>query len=276
MMQKIIPGCLLIALALYSTTPARAQSAHTIKLREETGGGASREQAELQALRKDIEKLQSGQVEIQKSLQMIKDLLLGKQPALEDVYISTAGAHALGSPAAKLTIIEFSDYECPYCGNYARDTYSPLIEKYVNTGKVRYILRNFPLVQLHPHAQVAAEAAECAAEQGKYWEMHERLFRSQQALDIKEMSGHAAVLGLDSARFQQCLDSGRVRAKVQADLAEGAKLNVRGTPTFFFGYQQDSGGEKIRAVKLMSGSQPLSAFAEILDDMLRENKDASH
>jgi protein-disulfide isomerase len=223
---------------------------------------------DLKELRKAIEALKAGQRETQKTVQIIKDILMGKQPPLEDVYISTVGAQSQGNPTAKVTLIEFSDYQCPFCGHYANETYAKLIEKYVKTGKVRYLLRNFPLEQLHPLAEKAAEAAECAGEQGKYWDMHERLFKNQQALDAKEMAGHAVVLGLDQVKFQQCLDSGRFTAKVKADIADGIKVNVRGTPTFFFGYPDEKGPNRVRALKLLSGSQPLNEFTDILDALL--------
>jgi protein-disulfide isomerase len=228
------------------------------------------------ALRREIEELKTGQKEMQKNLQIIRDLLMGKQPPLEDVYISTVGAQSQGDATAKVTLIEFSDYQCPFCGRYANETYTKLIDQYVKTGKVRYVLRNFPLSQMHPLAEKAAEAAECAGEQGKYWEMHERLFKNQQALDAKEMTGHAAVLGLDQAKFQQCLEGGKFAAKVKADIADGTKLNVRGTPTFFFGYADDKGQSKVKAVKLLSGSQPLNEYTDILDNLLNPPKDAAN
>ncbi|MCU1336556.1 MAG: protein-disulfide isomerase DsbG-like protein [Bryobacterales bacterium] len=227
---------------------------------------------ELRALRKDMEALRASQVEMQKTLQVVKDILMGKQPPMEDVYISTAGAHSLGDTKAKVLLVEFSDYQCPYCGRYANDTFSKLIDSYVKTGKVRYALRNFPIQQLHPLAEKAAEAAECAGDQGRYWEMHERLFKNQQALDVKEMPGHAVALGLDQAKFQQCFDSGKFAAKVIGDVADGTKLKVSGTPMFYFGYPDDKDPSKLKAVKLLSGAQPLNAFTEILDELLNPAK----
>ena len=227
---------------------------------------------ELRALRKDMEALKTSQIEMQKTLQVVKDILMGKQPPMEDVYISTVGAHSLGDPKAKVLLVEFSDYQCPYCGRYANETFSKLIDTYVKTGKVRYALRNFPIQQLHPLAEKAAEAAECAGEQGRYWEMHERLFKNQQALDVKEMPGYAAVLGLDQASFEQCIDSGKFTAKVMTDVADGTKLKVSGTPMFYFGYPDEKDPSKLKAVKLLSGAQPLNVFTDILDELLNPPK----
>ena len=221
---------------------------------------------DLQALRKDVEALKTGQKEMQKSLQIIKDLLMGKQPPLEDVFITTDGAQALGEKTAKVTMVEFSDYQCPFCRKYATETLSQVIDAYVRTGKVRYVFRNFPLEALHPLAEKAAEAAQCAGEQGKYWEAHDRFFRNQQALDAHGMKSHARELGLDPAKFEECLESGKYAALVKADLAEGQKYGVRGTPTFFFG--TESKGSKLNAVKVLSGAEPFSSFKEIIDNLL--------
>jgi len=225
------------------------------------------------SLRKEVEAVKASQAEMQKNIKIIKDILMGKQPPLEGVVVSTVGAQLLGDAKAKVMLVEFSDYQCPFCGRYANDTYSKIIDDYVKTGKVRYALRNFPLEQIHPNAEKAAEAAECAGEQGKYWEMHERLFKNQSQLDAKELPGHAVVLGLDQDKFKQCLDTGKFTAKVKADISDGGKLNVRGTPTFFFGYPDPKDPSKLNAVKLLSGAQPLSAFTDVLDALLNPPKE---
>ena len=223
---------------------------------------------DVRTLKAQIEALQTGQKEIQKNLQIVKDILLGKQPPLEDVYISTKGAASQGDSRAKVVMVEFSDFQCPYCSRYAGDAYSQILDKYVKPGKVRYVARSFPLEQIHANAEKAAEAAECAGEQGKYWEMHDRLFRNQNLLDPKEMPGHALVLGLDQEKFKQCLDGGKFASRVKADVVDGAKLRVSGTPTFFFGYQDERDPEKIKAVKLLTGAQQTNAFVDVLDSLL--------
>jgi protein-disulfide isomerase len=228
---------------------------------------------DISTLRKEVEAMKASQTEMQKNIKIIKDILMGKQPPLEDVYVTTAGAQTMGDAKAKVILVEFSDYQCPFCGRYANDTYSKIADDYVKTGKVKYVLRNFPLEQLHPNAEKAAEAAECAGEQGKYWEMHERLFKNQSQLDAKELPAHALVLGLDQPKFQDCMSTGKFTAKVKADQAEGAKLNVTGTPSFFFGYQDPKDPTKIMALKKLSGAQPLNAFTGILDELLNPPKE---
>ena len=145
---------------------------------------------------------------------------------------STPRRHAhYGDAKAKVLLVEFSDYQCPYCGRYANDTFSKLIDGYVKTGKVRYVLRNFPIQQLHPLAKrkprKQRNAPAIRASTGKCTNVY---LKNQQLLDVKQLPGHAMVLGLDQADFQQCIDSGKFTAKVMADFADGTKLKVSGTP----------------------------------------------
>jgi protein-disulfide isomerase len=157
-----------------------------------------------------------------------------------------------GPAAAPVTIIEFSDFECPYCSK-AEETVTQVLKQYGD--KVRLVYRDFPL-PFHPNAQKAAEAAQCAGDQGKYWEMHEKLFANQKALAVADLKGHAKGLGLDPAKFDKCLDSGD-KAKVVGDHRKaGEKVGVTGTPAFFVnGYQ-------------LTGAQPIDAFKEIIDQEL--------
>jgi protein-disulfide isomerase len=230
----------------------------------------------LRALRKDVEALRASQMEMQKNLQIVKDILMGKQPPLENVFVNTAGAPSMGANDAKVTMVEFSDFQCPFCGRYANQTMAKVIDEYVKTGKVRYIFRNFPLEQIHPLALKAAEAADCANEQGKFWEAHDRFFQNQKTLDGKEWEAHALGLGLDAPKFQQCIDSGKFTQQVKADEAEGTMLAIKGTPTFFFGRTDGKNGGKLKAVKLLSGAVPFEKFKEIIDVLLnpKDEKEA--
>lgn len=130
-------------------------------------------------LKREIESLKTGQKAMQKDIQIIKDLLMGKKPPLENVFVSTDAPDA-GQKTAKVTMVEFSDYQCPFSGRYFNQTLSQVMDEYVKTGKVRYVFRDFPLESIHPLALKAAEAAHCAGDQGKYWEMHDQLYKNQQ------------------------------------------------------------------------------------------------
>jgi len=138
--------------------------------------------------------------------------------------------HAQGSVDAPVTLVEYGDYECPHCGR----AYPIVKEVQRRLGsKLRFVFRNFPLSESHPHAEHAAEAAEGAAAQGRFWEMHDALFEHQQALDDRHLVGHAAALGLDVSRFETELRGHAHKSRVREDFMSGVRSGVNGTPTFF-------------------------------------------
>ncbi len=144
----------------------------------------------------------------------------------------------------------------------------PKIEKeYIETGKVKYVFRDFPIKQLHPNAFKAAEAANCSAEQGKYWEMHARLFANQRALGPDELSGHAEALGLDLSKFQPCLANGKYTAEIRKDIADGGKAGVKGTPTFFIGLTEPN-KPTIKVHKVIRGAYPYSRFRAEIESLI--------
>ena len=158
----------------------------------------------------------------------------------------------LGNKNAPVTIVSFEDYQCPFCGRAFQQTYPLLKKEYIDTGKVKYVYRDFPL-SFHPNAQPAAEAAECADEQGKFWEFHDGLYKNQESLGLSLYTQLASQLGLDTNKFQQCVDSGKYRQEVQNDFAYGSQVGVSGTPTFF-----------INGIMLV-GAQPYQAFQQVID-----------
>jgi predicted DsbA family dithiol-disulfide isomerase len=157
-----------------------------------------------------------------------------------------------GSADAPVHIVEFSDFECPYCRN-AEKTIQAVVAKY--GGKVSLTYRDFPLTSIHPSAQSAAEASRCAADQDKFWAYHDRLFTSP-TLDVARLKDVAREIGLDQKKFDGCLDSGSKRAAVDADARAGRLAGVSGTPAFF-----------INGIPL-TGAQPAAAFEKIIDDEL--------
>ncbi len=173
--------------------------------------------------------------------------------------VDAGDAPFIGNENAPVTIIEFSDYECPFCSRFYTDTEKQLRTEYVDTGKVKLVYKDFPLSSLHPSAQKAAEAARCAGEQGKYWEMHDMLFEKQQewaSLGVSKTKDYAASLSLDATAFGSCLDSGKYASAVQKDFNEGSSLGVSGTPTFFV-----NGFEVV-------GAQPYVIFKQMIEQEL--------
>lgn len=169
----------------------------------------------------------------------------------------------LGNQNAPITIVEFSDYQCSFCTRFWRETLPQLKENYIDTGKVKLVYRDFPLSSIHPSAQKAAEAAECADDQGKYWEYHDILFENQNTWasgdSVAEFKSYASQLGLNTQNFNQCLDSGKYTQEVRNDIQDGINLGVTGTPTFFI---LDKNGN---VVEKIVGAQPFSVFKHTID-----------
>jgi protein-disulfide isomerase len=263
-----------------SSTLTRLFPALALLMVFSAGPGFAQSGDESNALRKDMEALKEGQKALQKDLQDIKELLRARPAAappaaaaqpLENVVLSIEGAPSLGDKDAKVTLLEFSDYQCPFCARHVKQTMPEILKEYVNTGKVRYVLRDFPIESLHPKAFKAHEAAHCAGEQGKYWEMHERIFENQRTLDTKDFVGHAQALGLDVAKFEQCVGGGKYAEKIRQNMAAGQQAGVSGTPTFFVGIA-DAKDSKITARRLIRGAQPYQGFKQAIDSVLAEQK----
>jgi protein-disulfide isomerase len=160
---------------------------------------------------------------------------------------------AKGPAAAPVTIVEFSDFECPFCSR-VNPAIQQAIEKYGD--KVRVVFRQFPLNNIHPKAQKAAEASLCAHEQGKFWELHDAMFADQKALGVDQLKAKAAELGMDAEKFGTCVDSSKYAAQVNTDLAEGQKAGVSGTPALFVNG------------RFLNGAVPFEELARIIDDEL--------
>ena len=182
--------------------------------------------------------------------------------------VSSDDDYIRGQADAKLTLIEFSDFQCPFCERFYRETL-PLIDKdYIQTGKVRMVYRDFPLASVHENAQKAAEAAQCAGEQGKYWEMHDQIFANHTAMSVDDLKKHARGLGIAVDRFDRCLESGAYAEEVKKDMADGQALGVQGTPTFFLGLTgKDNTIQGIR----IAGARPYAVFKQIFDRFLEAN-----
>jgi protein-disulfide isomerase len=176
-----------------------------------------------------------------------------KPPAIHRAAISIDGAPFKGAERAPVTFVKFEDFECPFCKS-VQPTLTDVLKKY--DGKVRVVHKDLPLEDIHRQAHLAAQAARCAGDQGKFWEYHDTLYGNAPKLGVAELKTYAKNVGLDAAPFEQCLSSGKYKAAVQKDLSEGAKLGLTGTPTFFINGRE------------ISGALPVESFAAIIDDEL--------
>lgn len=188
-----------------------------------------------------------------------------KTETIDPSKISLEGEPTLGSEDATVTIVEYADYQCPFCRRYFTETFDKIKKNYIDTGKVRYVYKDFPLPQLgHDNAIQMAEAANCAKDQDMYWEMHDKLFKEQNEIsprrtakfDSSKISQWAEEIGLDMDKYNRCMDSDKYKSEVQEDLQEGQNLGVSGTPTFF-----------INDEKLV-GAQPYSRFETVIEQEL--------
>jgi protein-disulfide isomerase len=228
--------------------------------------------AELGVIRQEIESLRKEVSEIRKALAEMRQQI-AERPAVAPraaqapaiVKVSGGNGPSLGKPDAPVTIIEFSDYQCPFCQRFASSTLPELRRDYVDTGKVRYIFRDFPLDNIHPDARKAAEAAHCAGDQGKYWEMHDALFKNTRALKVDSLKAHARAMGLNEGEFDACLDQGKYASVVNEHFSAGSGLGVTGTPSFFIGKTTADG--TIEGLNLR-GAQPTASFRRVIDQLL--------
>ena len=210
---------------------------------------------EAEALKQISENLRRARIDLRRS-ELLKDLRSRAkvQVFLEPprVKVASDDTRSSGPANAPVTIVEFADFQCPFCGRSAA-TLKQLQQKY--PGRLRLVFRDFPL-PIHPNAPKAAEAASCANEQGKFWEMYDKLFANQASLAVADLKRYAAQIGLNADRFDHCLDSGRFTEKWKADQKEGQSYGIGGTPTFFING------------RMLVGAAPYDNFAQVIDEEL--------
>jgi len=231
---------------------------------------------DLGSLKNEIEAIRMGQEGLKKDLEEIKKLLKERPPApgrrqpepFKPTDISVEGSPFLGKVDAPVTLVEFTDYQCPFCKRHTTQVLPEIIKNYVDTGKVKYILREFPLISLHPNAPKSSMAALCANDQGKYWEMHDKIFENPKKYAPSDFKAYAESLALDVAVFENCMTGNKYSKRVDDDISAGLKLGVSGTPSFFFGRSDSGDANKIRATKFLRGAQPYPQFKLAIDELL--------
>jgi protein-disulfide isomerase len=222
---------------------------------------------DVDALKKELEALKTRTAALERELGELRARLGLPRPPSPDNPISLSGAKIRGNASAKVMLLEFSDYQCPFCGRHFRETMPQIEKAYIETGKIRYGFKDFPIESLHRQAVKAHEAANCAADQDKYWPMHDRLFLNPNPLGPEELKGHAAAVGVNLDVFQQCVDSGKHAQTVQQSINDAVSFGVSGTPAFFVGVVS-ADGKSLKASRFISGAHPFARFKQEIDALL--------
>jgi protein-disulfide isomerase len=225
-------------LAWYNANPSRVQGAKLDQVRQPIRSLLTQQRTS-QAYQSYVEKLRS-KASVRVSLEPPRQ------------RVAAADGQARGPANAPIELIEFSDFQCPYCLRA-----HPIMKQVLSTygDRIRFVYRNYPLAN-HPNARPAAEAAQCAAEQGQFWPYHDRLFAEPNKLADDDLKQSAAALGLDAGRFNACFDSHKYKARVDADMQAGNEAGVDGTPAFFING------------RMLSGAQPFEEFKKVIDEEL--------
>lgn len=184
--------------------------------------------------------------------------------------VSVAGAPSMGSATAPTMMVIYADFQCPFCGTFARDTLPAIKSRYVDKGVLMVVFRHFPLEGAHPLAVPAAVAGLCAAQQGRFWEWHDALFTSVSTPDRLALRRIAADLKLDRPSFDECVDGPEALAQIRRDVQGAVALGIRGTPTFIVGTRRNS--SEIEPKAMFSGSRPLLEFRRVLDELLAQSQ----
>ena len=195
-------------------------------------------------------------------LKQIRQLLEGvikpqAPPVPQTGKLNIEGSYTLGSADAPVTMVGFTDYQCPFCRQFENTTFAQIRKQYIDTGKVRFVIHDFPLSN-HPDAMPAAEAARCAGDQHKFWEMHDALFSEPAKLGKQALIDSAGTLKLDVEAFRSCLDSGKHKQEIQNDLQVATSLQIQATPSFLIGKTK---GDEVSGA-IVVGAQPFSAFEQ--------------
>jgi protein-disulfide isomerase len=235
------------------------------------GSSSAQSSRDAESLRKEIEALKAQQAEMQKSLEEVRDFLRAATggrfggPALVNSTFDLAGAPTNGRASAPVTVVEISDYHCPYCRRHVQQTQPNLYADYVQPGKVRHVFIHYPIAQLHPDAYRSHEAASCAGDQGKFWELHSKLFETP-LKTVDQLNGLAQSTGLDMTAFRACMDSGKYANAVKESVERIQKMNINGTPMFLIG-KTPSGSQPMTVSKVIEGAQPYEVFKRAIDEV---------
>jgi protein-disulfide isomerase len=249
MSRSFLPAFLLAAVA------ASAQSTQTV-------------QAQIDSLRNEVQAMKQQQSTMLQQLGAIQQMLQRQQapqPPANPV-VDLKGAPVRGSSDAKIAIVEYTDYWCGFCARFATQTMPEIVKRYIETGKVRYYLKDFA-AQRGPKV---AQAARCAGDQQKYWQMHDKLFANYGKYDEQQLTSYVQEIGADPTLFGRCIASNSHIADVQKGMDSGGQIGIDGTPTFLIGVIDAATPDQMKTVQRVVGAQPLDAFQAAIESVLAQ------
>ncbi|MFC1701701.1 DsbA family protein, partial [Pseudomonadota bacterium] len=229
---------------------------------------------EIQELSTKVDAMQKDLAEIKTMLKDIKSAPAPRAagPAFKEQVVSIGSSPVKGQANAIVTLMEFSDYQCPFCARHYRDVMPTLQAEYIDTGKVKFVMREKPIPSLHRNAMNASMAALCAGDQGKYWEMHNLLFDNQKELGDENLKAFAGTLGLDTSKFNECLDGKKHNEQISEDIRLSDKLGMSGTPGFIVGLTDQNDPDKALMSEYIKGAKSLDSFKAAIDELLESAK----
>lgn len=221
---------------------------------------------ELQRLTRDVNDIKKELKSLRSLIEQRLPLKPSQPPRVITGKANIQGSPVLGSEDTLLVLVEFSDFQCPFCARHTKNTFPQIKKDFVDTGKIRYVFKDFPLA-FHKLAQKAAEAAHCAGEEGKYWEMHNLIFANQQKMTKDDLIAHSEELALDKAAFARCLDDGRYAEGISEDIKDGSQSGVTGTPSFILGILNKDG---VVEGDIIKGARPYIVFKRAIEAKLKK------
>ena len=227
-------------------------------------------------LQNDVARLNLQQQQILTALDEIKKMMRGPAPPelKPPQTMNLAGESFKGERGAKVALIEYADFQCPFCRRFDHDVYPQIRDSYVNTGKLKYFHRDMPL-PFHQGAMPAARAAHCASEQGKFWEMHDSLLGDAASLTTADIDARAANLGMNVPQLDKCISSDRFSDIIQRSMSEANAMQISGTPTFIIG-TLDNDGNLMSVKSTVVGASPFESFKAALDPLVADGKPERH
>jgi protein-disulfide isomerase len=276
-MMKAGIGCVVGVLLVAAPVLAQSSDQQVRDQLEDLKAGQEAIQQQI-ALEAKIDALQKGQEEMRQQLEELKKLLQARPaaaapqrpagPNVADVVFDLGDNPVKGDASAPLTLVEFTDIQCPFCARHVRETHPKIEEEFISSGKLRFASLDMPLENLHKQAFLAAQASHCAGDQGKFWEMRDRLFQNQR--QIEPLAGHAEALGLNVEQLNGCVDGEKHAEAVRKDLSEARKAGATGTPSFVLAKTNPSDPTKVTGISFIRGAKSFSEFKVEIEAALED------